>query len=507
MTQQPFRLPSGGSIDRSNALNFVFDGINCTGYVGDTIASALLANGLRVVGRSLRRGRPRGVFGLGREDSGASTPLAQTFGRRTDAIARDFFSMTGERLLSSGEIARPSRASSEKQCDVAVIGGGAAGLTAALVASNAGANVILVENDCQLGGWLVNERRSIGRMPGHRWVHELAQIVRASPNIEVLCDSTAFEPNDLWLLPVKTAAHPACEARWLNLRATQFIAATGAVERPLPFQDNDRPGIMLAGAVRGYLNRYAVSCGSRVIVTTNNDGAYLTAFDLSDAGVEVAAILDVRTPNPSYILDEAEYRGLPVIPNSYVEAIYYRGAIEAVDVAELDGRHLAMVNCDCIAMSGGLAITGLSETPLGDSSLPSRSIHSSNATLAAAGSCAGAFSLLSCLSSAAKAGAEAAIAAGYNPREPWTGPYADPLLNTQRVGASTSAPRGNLKRVCVDFGRDFTAYDTAASASWSPTAFDCLLDLSGELELRGDAAGSQSLYNPLALGMLTRPLE
>ncbi|MEP7247542.1 MAG: 2Fe-2S iron-sulfur cluster-binding protein, partial [Gammaproteobacteria bacterium] len=201
-------------------------------------------------------------------------------------------------------------------CDVLVVGGGAAGTLAAFLAGRSGARVILVESDVRLGGGRNWNRDALGSDAGLRAPEnngaargtvrpdQAAQQLAAIPGVRVLLQTTAIGVYDHGMVTalekVGTRSGPglpACRERWWRIRAKRIVVASGAFEQPLAFPFNDRPGIMLADAIRHYLNRYAVAAGQRVALATNNDSAYQVALDLRAAGITVPCLLDTR-PNP-----------------------------------------------------------------------------------------------------------------------------------------------------------------------------------------------------------------
>ena len=268
------RLPEGGRIDRSRPIRFTFNGHPYQGFAGDTLASALLANDIRVVARSVTYGRPRGVFSAGSEEPNALVQVgSETMLRATQLELVEGLAATGlngrGRLTSEPETARFDKIYAH--CEVLVVGGGPPGRSAAQSAARTGDRVILLDEQP-----LLNSEDSDG-LP---------------PNVRVLLRTTAFGLYDQNLvLAAERRGDGGC--LW-QIRARQVVLATGAHERPLVFANNDRPGIMLAGAVRTYLNRYGVAPGTRAVVFTNNDTTTPLANALGSAGITVAAIIDFR---------------------------------------------------------------------------------------------------------------------------------------------------------------------------------------------------------------------
>src|SRR5438309_3214245 len=282
------RLASGGRIDRTRPIRFSFNGTAYRGYQGDTLAAALLANDVRVVARSVIFGRPRGVFSAGVEEpnalvqAGPATMLRATQVALVDGL--EAIGLNGRGRLSP----EPDTGRYDKvyaHCDVLVIGGGRAGITAALEASQTGDRVILVDEQAELGGRLLGAG-------WNDWLDTSLGALRAQPDVRLLTRAPAFGHYDQNL--VLAAQRLPNGGRLWQVRAKRVVLATGAHERPLIFANNDRPGIMLAGAARTYVNRYGVAPGKRAVIFTNNDSTDAVAAGLNRAGISVAAIVDVR---------------------------------------------------------------------------------------------------------------------------------------------------------------------------------------------------------------------
>jgi sarcosine oxidase subunit alpha len=414
------RTEAGGRIDRARDLRFRFDGVDYLGCEGDTLASALLANGVHLVGRSFKYHRPRGILSAGAEEPSALVTLRRDGGRTTpnlratqielyeglEAISQNrwpslstdlgalaslaapllpagFFykTMLGPRgwklwqrvfepLLRRGAglgrtptLPDPDRyARYHDHCDVLVVGAGPAGLAAALAAGREGQRVILCDEQSEPGGTLLTEIRAlVAGIPAREFLTQSLAELAAMPNVRVMPRTTAFGlyPHTHAGLAERVTDHLATpgqdlprERLW-QIRAARVVLATGAIERPLLFPNNDRPGVMLAGAARDYLLRYGVKVGNRVVIATASDSAYLAALDLAAAGVEVKVVLDLR-PTAEGPLPEAVRRaGIPILPGGRVLGTHLRRLrLDSVLLGRADGR-TRWFDCDALLVSNG----------------------------------------------------------------------------------------------------------------------------------------------------------
>jgi methylglutamate dehydrogenase subunit C len=460
------RVAGKGLIDRSAPVSFTFDGIGYSGFEGDTLASALLANGVHLVGRSFKYHRPRGILTAGSEEPNALMTIGsgaaqdpnvratvQELYDGLQARSQNRWPSLGFDLMSVTDLAAPflgagfyyktfmwPRAFWEKLyepvirraaglgalsgennadkyeraygfCDLLVIGAGPTGLMAALVAGRAGADVILADEDSRMGGRLLAETYEIGGMPGVEWVKAVLDELRGLGNVRLMTRSTVTGAYDQGTYGVlervghhgpKPAGTPV-ETFW-RISAKRAILAAGALERPVAFQNNDRPGIMTAGAVRAYLNRWGVSPGRAVTVFGNNDDAHRTARDLVAAGVHVAGLIDSRHDAPKSD-DFTVYRGAQVCGSAG------RQRLESITIRTTIGEE--NLKTDCLAMSGGWNPTvhltcHMNGRPTWrDDILSFVPTPGSVPGMTTAGACNGAFSTAACLRQGAEAAAQA----------------------------------------------------------------------------------------------------
>ena len=416
---QTLRVAQGGRVDRTRTLRFSFDGRSYQGLAGDSLASALLANGVHLLGRSFKYHRPRGVLSAGaeepsalvsvRRDAARYTPnlratqvelydgleahsqnrwpsLAFDVGAISDLLSplfpAGFYYKTfmwprgGWKALyepyiraAAGLGRAPREADPDRygnryaHCDVLVVGGGPAGLAAALAAAERGARVMLCDEHSQLGGSLLAEPAG---QPADAWLARSIESLRNNARVTLLPRTTAFGyfPHNLVALNERLTDHLAeplagrTRERCWQVRAQQVVLATGAIERPLVFPGNDRPGVMLAAAARNFLNRYAVIAGRRAVVIAACDEAYRTAIELHQAGVAIAMIGDVRSGTDGHWSEAARGAGLPVQTHTTVLGTRGRLRIKSVRLARLDAerRPIGAVQthaCDLLLMSGG----------------------------------------------------------------------------------------------------------------------------------------------------------
>jgi sarcosine oxidase subunit alpha len=408
------RLVSGGLVDRARPIGFTFDGRRYSGLQGDTLASALLANGVRLVGRSFKYHRPRGIYSAGAEEPNALVGL-RTGSRmepnlratqielyegleacsqnRWPSLSFDLRSINQwfAGLLPAGFYYKtfmwprsawlwyekhirqaaglgvaPTEPDPDRyehryaHCDLLVIGAGEKGLEAACAAARRGDRVILVDERAQVGGSLLWSQAGPNGVPAADYVAErLAELAHA-PEVRVLTRTTALGVYDQGMVNLLERVNdhrsecPPFQPRqrlW-QVRAQRIVLATGAIERPIVFPDNDRPGVMLAGAVRAYMGQYAVLPGRTIVVFTNNDDAWRTAFAARAAGAAVT-VVDVRDRPARALIEAAGEAGIVVHCGALVGAVRGRRAVTGVRVFRRSGESVADLDCDLLATSGG----------------------------------------------------------------------------------------------------------------------------------------------------------
>ncbi|MDN6302102.1 MAG: 2Fe-2S iron-sulfur cluster-binding protein [Brachybacterium sp.] len=442
----PTRAPGHG-IDRDREITVRVDGTELTGYEGDTVASALLAAGRPGCGPSLYLGRPRGVLTAGLEEPNA---LLRVRGTRPGEVDESMLPATtvgiregleAEHLSGKGVLdPRDDEALYDHRyvhTDVLVVGAGPAGLAAARTAAASGARTLLVDDQARAGGSLLGARTAtIDDGDALSWVERTLQQLAAAEEFTYLPRTTAigsYDANFVVAVQHRTDHLPAADRpgvsrqRVHHIRAARVVLATGTHERPLVFADNDRPGIMLAGGVRTYLNRYATACGSRTVIATTNDSAYTLVEDLVLAGLEVAAVIDSR-PAPSAaaqsVLEATGVRGIHGAAVVGAAGDGSAGHLSAVDVRSLDADGAPQgaserIETDLLAVSGGFSpVVHLHSQRQGrlawDEDLAAWLPVDTVAGQQMAGAAAGAWTLASTLADGTAAGTRAAEATGFS---------------------------------------------------------------------------------------------
>ncbi len=517
------------------SLRFTFDGRAYQGQPGDTLASALLANGVRLMGRSFKYHRPRGVLAAGSEEpnalvevdrgGGACTPnlrattvelydgLVARSQNRFPSLAFDVQAINdiAAPLLAAGFYYKtfmgpqgawaklyepvirraaglgraPDRpdpdhyASRYAHCDVLVIGSGPAGLAAAEAASMGGARVMLCDEQPRFGGSLLADRgATIDGASASDWVAARVGALAARPDVTLLTRTTAFGwyPGNMIGLAQRLTDHlpdpdPSLprERLW-QVRAKQVVIAAGAIERPLVFPGNDRPGVMLADAVRTYAVRYGAAAGRRAVFATSSDTAYRAALDLKACGIDVALIADLRNEVDGALPAAVRLAGIRVETGMQVVQTRGRRGLRVAIVGRVgaDGRvrDREWVRCDVLGMSGGWtpslnlfsqARGKLSFDPASETFLPGAPPPG----VRCAGACQGVHALADVLADGASAGAAAASDAGFKTPMPSRAKVAGVLPARWTAPAPSARPQ---RRAFVDFQNDVTSKDLKLAA-------------------------------------------
>jgi sarcosine oxidase subunit alpha len=529
-----FRTASGGRIDRTRPLFFSLDGRVMTGFAGDTLASALIANGVHLVARSFKYHRPRGILSAGSEEpnalvhidrgGGRSTPnlratqvelfeglcarsqnrwplLSFDLGATADLFAPLFpagfyyKTLMGPRLLGVSTWARlfepmirrsagmgrapiapdPDRyANRFAHCDVRVVGAGPAGLAAALAAAETGACVLICDEQAEFGGSLLGEAATrVEDKNADEWLADALAVLGANDNVMLLPRTQAFgyfADNFVALAQCVTDHLPPPgdpvlprERLW-QVRAKEVVLATGAIERPLVFGNNDRPGIMLANSARTYVTRYGARAGTRALVVTAHDSAYAAATELVRAGAEIALIADLRLDPGEEAVAQAGRNGIRVEPGTAVLDTAGRLRVREVTIGPVVGgagsRASERFAVDLVLMSGGwtpsVHLFSQSRGTLKFmSSLGAYVPDKSAQRERSAGACRGVFALSQVVEDGYCAGAQAAQAAGFRcARE-----IGKVAIRSQASDPSALVAPSTARKAFVDFQNDVTVQD------------------------------------------------
>jgi heterotetrameric sarcosine oxidase alpha subunit len=529
---QPNRLVAARLIDRSRPLSFHFDDRSYTGFAGDTLAAALLAAGVGLVGRSFKYHRPRGILTAGSEEPNALVELRG--GARREANTRATVAELFDGLEARSQNRWPSlafdvsainslfsplfvagfyyktfmwpaafweklyepairraaglgRASHEEDpdsyekahafCDVLIIGAGAAGLAAALTAASSGARVVLCDEDFVLGGRLNGDRQDINGESGYSWARQAEAELLSYPELRILRRTTVFGAYDGGLSGARTfgALERVCDhlaippphqprQRLWRIIAKRAVLAAGATERPIVFGGNDRPGVMMASAVRTYVHRFGVLPGRRAALFTTSDDGWKTAFDLANAGVQMAAIIDARGAVSPALLDEAKRIETRVLCGAQVVDAHGGRGLGRITVRDRAGQ-LSQIDIDTLAVSGGWNPNVALSTHLGGRPRWSDAIAAFvpgdvPRGMTVVGAAGGSFALADALREGAAAGGEAAEATGFRTVKQLELRVSEELTAVQPLWAVS----GSKTKAFVDFQHDVTRDDVALAA-------------------------------------------
>jgi len=524
------RISGYGRLSPAKPVTFTFDGKSLNGLEGDTLASALLANGIHLVARSFKYHRPRGILTCGPEEPNALVDisrdraryqpnvratvqevfdgmkaesqnrypsLAFDLGAVNDGLGRFFpagfyyktfmwpkkaWDKLYEPIIrkAAGLGKSPTEGDPDHyanrfaHADILIIGAGPAGLKAALTAANSGLKVILADENAEFGGSLLSEGDlRIDQMSGSKWARWAEDQLQGMDNVTLLRRTTAFGyySHNIVSMTERVTDHQVLPDRddprerlW-QVRAKQVILATGAIERHLVFPDNDRPGIMLASAARNYLNQYGVTPGQNIAVYTACDSAYLAAFDLKRAGIEIVALVDARKEIDPELTDKADELGIRVMKHSAVVKTTGRLRVRSATVRTIGGSSEEKLEIDCLLMSGGwtpsihlfsqargkVAFDGEKGRFVPD-------IYMENCI--SAGSCNGTIELKSCLEQAVSAANHCIRAAGGKGKKARVVRIEnDPPMNGFLIGAGEGAGPDDFVKAFIDFQNDVTAKD------------------------------------------------
>ena len=412
-----FRKTGRGIVDRNRPIEFLFDGVTFRGFAGDTVASALLANGNHLMGRSFKYHRPRGVLGAGSEEPnalisvdcgpGRVTPNVRAtsqeiyeglvvrsqnsypnlkfdmgafnnvfsmffpagFYNKTFMWPKSFWDKVYEPFIRNLAGLGPAPesedpdvyASSYGHCETLIVGAGSAGIAAALAASRKGGRVILVDENSVLGGSLLSTPNvEIEGQPAEVWLAKSLKALSKAKNVTLMPRTTAigYYHGNFVALAERLTHHEKTDVgkareELHRIRAGKVILAQGAIERPLVFNGNDCPGVMLASAAQTYLGRYGVAVAKEAVVFTSHDSAYHAAFDLADANVRIAAIVDVRESPKETLIAEAMRRGIDVKTGAAISKTIGKLRVSAVEIFDPSTKAKTKINCDAVMMSGG----------------------------------------------------------------------------------------------------------------------------------------------------------
>jgi sarcosine oxidase subunit alpha len=521
---QSHRLTQSGLVDRDAPISFRFDGTEFQGFAGDTLASALIANGVKLVGRSFKYHRPRGILTDGSQEPNALVELRDGPRRepntkatsvelydgliaasqnRWPSLAFDLRAAVGlvspfipagfyyktfmwpasfwEKVYEpairraaglgrlSGEPDPDTYEKSHAFCDLLVIGGGPAGLTAALTAARTGARIILCDEDFRFGGRLLSEHLEVDGMPGAAWADGVAAELASLPNVRLLPRTTLFGVYDggTYGAIEKVSDHIAVPSpgqprqRYWKIVAKRSVLASGAIERPIVFGGNDTPGVMLGSAVRTYANRYAALAGRKIAIFTSSDDGWTTARDLLAAGVEVS-VIDSR---PDIATDVQALAGsAECFLGTQVLDAHGGKALSSITIRGPSGGTRTMA-VDALAVSNGwnpqIGLTShLGGRPVWDESLSAFLPGDLPPGMSVAGAVAGSAMLSEALIQGGRRSADAVRELGFDAKSRPRLRASDDAFGTTPLWHVS----GSRRKAFVDLQNDVTADDVALAA-------------------------------------------
>ena len=416
------RLQNNKNLGQNKKISFFFDGKKYYGYEGDTLASALLSNGVYLVGRSFKYHRPRGIISAGCEEPNGIVQLELNeftepnrratevilydgliaksqnrwpsvkydFGAINDLLAPFFpagfyyktfmwppkFWKTYEHFIrhAAGLGYSPKKEDPHKyehyhyHCDTLIVGSGVSGLYAAQIAAAKNQKVLLVEQENQTGGSILssnNHDNKISDKSQTEWKNKILDELNKLNNVRIITNTTLFAYmhynyllaiQDLQPNKGKDKANSIRQIVW-KIRAKKVILATGSIERPLTFNNNDRPGIMLANSVSKYLNGYGINLGKQIVIFTNNDSAYQTVIDCHYQNVNVVAVIDVRNNLEGELPLKVKQLGIKIYTGSIISNTSGRKKLKTVQIKKINQKNIEILNCDLLCISGGWSPT------------------------------------------------------------------------------------------------------------------------------------------------------
>ena len=519
MTEQSHRLDQGGHIDRGKPLRFEFNGKKYQGFRGDTLASALLANGVHLIGRSFKYHRPRGIVSAGVEETNA---LVQLLGPNEEPnvlatrlqlydglsarsvncwpsvkfdmgainsflsplFPAGFYYKTfmwrpwkfyAQFIRSMAGLGNSPKAYTNehyekrfRHCDILIVGAGPSGLLAALTAVRSGARILLVDDQPNPGGDLSNHPVTIDGKDAQDWVQDVMSELVTDQRFVYLPNTvaTGYYDHNLITVVEQTPKEPWIRERLCNVRAKQVVLATGSIERSMIFPNNDRPGVMLTSAVLTYLHRYAVKPGINAVMYTNNNSTYESAVAIHELGLTVKCIVDSRNEVNPKCKALAEQAGIGVLAGQQIVDVKGSMSVSAVATAPVtklnDQRQIV---CDLVCVSGGWNPTlhlhsQSGAKPVFDTMnqcfVPGNSVQAETTT----GAAAGYFTLSKCLADGIRAGKLAVDAVGFTVVNTPTVPTCcDSFELDIQTDWATSSNQAHKGKAFLDFQNDVTTGD------------------------------------------------